>query len=291
MSFLSRIGLAIVRPRTALGLAGNRDYAGRSGSDLLGMIAILLVATQLRWLVSAAWLGFAVAANLGLQALMHVLTTTLTMELVLLVIAAAVVFVASGSQRELGRAFDIACVAALAPVLVHLVAQTVISIGNLGMPPILRWTVEGISLGWMSALLALAAYDVWPRSTGIPAARTIVTAPLVARRAGWIVATVALAGLAVQAAWIAGNLELVRPLQTGGSAPAFALAKIGPGGKLGAKVSRTPGRLTVIDFWATWCGPCLHAMPHMDRIARAHPEIDVIAINLDDPEEIGRAHV
>ncbi|MEO8553727.1 MAG: hypothetical protein ABI678_27325, partial [Kofleriaceae bacterium] len=113
MTFLARIGLAIVRPRTALALAGARDYAGRSGSDLLAMIAILLVATQLRWLVSAAWLGFAVAANLGLQAMMHVLTGTLTVELMLLVIAAGVVFVASGAKRELGRAFDVACVVAL----------------------------------------------------------------------------------------------------------------------------------------------------------------------------------
>ncbi len=41
----------------------------------------------------------------------------------------------------------------------------------------------------------------------------------------------------------------------------------------------------MIDFWATWCGPCLRSMPHLDALARAHPEIDVFAINLDDPGE------
>ena len=72
--WLTRIGLAIGRPRWALAIAADRRYAGRSGSDLIAMIAVLLVATQLRWLAAAAWLGGAVDVRLGLRAAMRVLT-------------------------------------------------------------------------------------------------------------------------------------------------------------------------------------------------------------------------
>jgi len=288
MSMLGRIGLAITRPRAAFAVAGDRDHPGRSGSDLLAAIVVLLVATQLRWLVQATWLGFAVAGKLGLASLTKILTGTLTLELAALVIAAMIIFIAAGAKREPGRAFDIACVAALPPIVVHLVAQTVVSVGNLPMPNALRWAVELAAFGWMAVLVVLAVLAV--RSDAAPPS----SLPMAAKRAGWIVATVALASFAVQVLWVAQNADLVRPLQTGGAAPAFSLARIGANGQLGERVSPKAGRITVVDFWATWCGPCLRSMPHLDQIARKHPEIDVLTINIDDAAEaraiFDRAH-
>ncbi|MEP6865936.1 MAG: TlpA disulfide reductase family protein [Deltaproteobacteria bacterium] len=287
---VARIGLAITNPRSAFAVAADRDHPGRSGSDLLAAIAVLLIATQLRWLVQAAWLGIAVAGKLGLASLTKILTGTLTLELAALVIAALILFVAAGGKREPGRAFDIACVAALPPILVHLVAQTIVSIGNLPMPPAMRWSVEIASFGWMLGLVILAVVV----ERGPAPASPLKSVPFAARRAGWIVATLALASFAVQILWIAENTDLVRPLQTGAAAPAFSLARIGAKGQLGAHVSRTSGRITVVDFWATWCGPCLRSMPHLDQLARKHPEIDVLTINLDDAAEaraiFDRAH-
>jgi thiol-disulfide isomerase/thioredoxin len=46
-----------------------------------------------------------------------------------------------------------------------------------------------------------------------------------------------------------------------------------------------PGKVTVIDFWATWCQPCLKSLPKLEALHRAHPEIDVVAINIDDPKD------
>jgi len=42
------------------------------------------------------------------------------------------------------------------------------------------------------------------------------------------------------------------------------------------------GKIVVVDFWATWCTPCLEALPKLERLAR-QPGIEVIAINLDAP--------
>jgi thiol-disulfide isomerase/thioredoxin len=41
------------------------------------------------------------------------------------------------------------------------------------------------------------------------------------------------------------------------------------------------GKLTVIDFWATWCGPCVQAIPHMNEIASAYPN-DVACVGVSD---------
>jgi thiol-disulfide isomerase/thioredoxin len=277
--WLTRIGLAIGRPRWALAIAVDRRYAGRSGSDLIAMIAVLLVATQLRWLAAAVWLGGAVDAGLGLRAAMRVLTGALTVDLGALLIGALVVFALAGRRRNLGRAFDLACVAVLPIVMVQLTATVLAAVTDLAVPAALSWP---LALGWMGALTALA---IGPARS---AARPPVPPPAAARPGRWIgaaVAAVAALGAATQVVWIAGNLDLVRPMKSGGEAPAIALPRIGPGGALGDRVTlvASRGKITVLDFWATWCKPCLASMPRLDRVARSHPDVAVIAVNLDDP--------
>jgi thiol-disulfide isomerase/thioredoxin len=44
----------------------------------------------------------------------------------------------------------------------------------------------------------------------------------------------------------------------------------------GEKLERfEPGTIYVIDFWATWCGPCIKAMPHMSELAKKYKDKSV----------------
>jgi thiol-disulfide isomerase/thioredoxin len=280
VSFLGRLGLAITSPRAALAVASDRAHAGRSGSDLIAAIGLLLLATQLRGLFAAGWLGTAVSPGLGLRGLMHVLTRSLTIDLGFLVVAAIVLFAAGGAKRNLGRAFDLACVAALPLVFVDLTATVVVRIAELEVPRAAGIALASASYIWAGALVALGAL----RPAPAPEARAIA----MSRRAGWGVVALALAGTVVQSAWIAQNLEVLRPMTQGDEAPAFALPAIGPRGVLGAPVAleATRGKVTIVDFWATWCGPCLRSMPALDALAARYPnDLAVIAVNLDDAVE------
>ena len=90
----------------------------------------------------------------------------------------------------------------------------------------------------------------------------------------WLLALVIL--LAVMGAW---NLMSAKPPATGGNAPDIVLVD----DQLGEwKLSAQVGTPVVINFWATWCGPCRAEIPAIDRFAKAHPEVQVVGISLDE---------
>jgi thiol-disulfide isomerase/thioredoxin len=50
-------------------------------------------------------------------------------------------------------------------------------------------------------------------------------------------------------------------------------------------------RVTVIALWATYCGPCLDELPHIEalhRMYRGRSDVSVIAVNVEDTSEPGK---
>jgi peroxiredoxin len=90
-------------------------------------------------------------------------------------------------------------------------------------------------------------------------------------------ACVALAALAVHAK-VAPNAP----------APDFTLRQIdGPNLRLGEQ----RGRVVLVNFWATWCGPCRVELPHLQRLSDKYRAsgFTLLAVNIDEDPAAARA--
>lgn len=79
----------------------------------------------------------------------------------------------------------------------------------------------------------------------------------------------------------------------GGAAPPFALAVVANGDP-GARMALADlkGQAVLIDFWASWCGPCTMQAPIVDRIGKKYEAkgLRVVGINVDDTADVAKAH-
>ena len=53
------------------------------------------------------------------------------------------------------------------------------------------------------------------------------------------------------------------------------------------QLSKYVGKVVVLDFWASWCGPCMKTMPEVDRVVKeiGGNQVELVAINLQEGKE------
>lgn len=71
-------------------------------------------------------------------------------------------------------------------------------------------------------------------------------------------------------------------LKIGDAAPKLKGAKFLQGTEFAAY---EPNKVYIVEFWATWCGPCIQAMPHLSEINAEFREkgLNVVAVTTKDP--------
>jgi peroxiredoxin len=96
----------------------------------------------------------------------------------------------------------------------------------------------------------------------------IVTSLLFRKRSGRQITVASAVVLIVISAWycalyIPGQMKRAFTHVTNAEAPQFTLQPISPGA---VPTTAMPGKILVLDFFATWCSPCIAELPELERL-------------------------
>ena len=132
----------------------------------------------------------------------------------------------------------------------------------------------------LAIVLVLAAAGVGLLASAKPPAPEPSSAPLAASdRPAALAPSTAAIEVALR------ELDLVKPSRSR-AAEDFTLPALG-GGTF--RLSEQRGKIVLVNFWATWCPPCLEEMPAMERLWRKYKDAGfvLVAVSVDtDPQKV-----
>jgi cytochrome c biogenesis protein CcmG, thiol:disulfide interchange protein DsbE len=72
-----------------------------------------------------------------------------------------------------------------------------------------------------------------------------------------------------------------RPAQMGKPAPDFAVSD----GASSVRLANYRGKVVLLNFWASWCAPCVEELPSLLKLHHDDPNLVVLAVSIDvDPD-------
>ena len=88
--------------------------------------------------------------------------------------------------------------------------------------------------------------------------------------------------LSVVAALAAGIPARAQNLTVGDPAPKLEVSSFVKGEPVS---SLEPGNFYVVEFWATWCGPCRATIPHLTELQKKHPKVNFIGVSVWEQDQ------
>jgi thiol-disulfide isomerase/thioredoxin len=275
-AFPARIGQVLVAPRAAV---ARIDATGGGLRDAVLLVIVGVVTIRLPELLRAI-LMVAGPASGALMRVAGLVVDEIRLAAWVVLPAAVVVTASAGRRRDAGRDLDLGAACYVPFFAVHAVARVVDAIAGMQVVPPRPAKIVGALAAAIFVLLP-AIRQARGRAAEGPAAPQPEPGRG-ARRAGLAVLALAGAAMVANVVWSARHFDALRPIQDGESAPAFALPRIdGQKGELTLDAFR--GQVVVLDFWATWCSPCVAMLPVMDAVHAvwAPKGVGFVGINSD----------
>lgn len=88
----------------------------------------------------------------------------------------------------------------------------------------------------------------------------------------------------------AGYCQVHGQVDVGSTAPEihFAIHATGSSVERSVSLSSMRGRIVVLDFWATWCAPCIQGFAHLDSLQDEFRNVAFLALTEDDSLKVSR---
>jgi thiol-disulfide isomerase/thioredoxin len=260
------------------------DRQGGGFADALWLVALGAVTFRFAQLLEAL-LGLTEPASGALMRVVAVAANEVQGAAWVVLPAAVLVTLLAGARRDASRDLELGAACYAPYFAVRGVARAIDAVAGAREIPPLAADVAG----------GLAALVVLVRAVQVARARTSAfPAPVIdqpGRRAtalGLGVGAIAAVGLGGSAVWAFRHLPALRPLGTGRPAPDFTLPRAdGVGGSISLGALR--GRVVVLDFWATWCPPCLAMLPTLHQLHAEWSARGVTFIGVNSDGDISAA--
>jgi cytochrome c biogenesis protein CcmG, thiol:disulfide interchange protein DsbE len=87
--------------------------------------------------------------------------------------------------------------------------------------------------------------------------------------------------------WLVATATFAQTV-VGSTAPKFEVTALDGTTKLGSSIGSR--KVTIVNFWATWCAPCKAEMPAIDEYYKRHKGdgLEVIAISMDATKDLNK---